>query len=84
MASILDRVLRMGEGRILKKLHGIAAQVNTLEDSFSDLTDAELREETDVFRTRHADGESLDALLPEAFAVVREELAAAGREPLDD
>jgi preprotein translocase subunit SecA len=84
VASILDRVLRMGEGRILKKLHGIAAQVNTLEDSFSDLTDAELREETDVFRTRHADGESLDALLPEAFAVVREAAKRTlGQRPFD-
>ncbi|TGO04053.1 preprotein translocase subunit SecA [Serinibacter arcticus] len=84
MASILDRVLRMGEGRILKKLHGIAAQVNTLEDSFSDLTDAELREETDVFRSRHADGESLDALLPEAFAVVREAAKRTlGQRPFD-
>ena len=62
----------MGEGRILKKLSGIAAQVNALEDAMIDLTDAELREETDRFRARHADGESLDLLLPEAFATVRE------------
>ncbi|GMA30650.1 preprotein translocase subunit SecA [Litorihabitans aurantiacus] len=84
MVSILDRVLRMGEGRILKKLHGIAAQVNALEDSFSDLTDADLREETDVFKQRHADGESLDALLPEAFAVVREAAKRTlGQRPYD-
>ncbi|PWD52143.1 preprotein translocase subunit SecA [Serinibacter arcticus] len=84
MVSILDRVLRMGEGRILKKLHGIAAQVNSLEDSFTDLTDAELREETDVFKQRHTDGESLDALLPEAFAVVREAAKRTlGQRPFD-
>src|SRR5674476_1323632 len=70
--SILDRVLRIGEGRILKKLANIAHQVNALEDSFSALSDAELREETDRFRARLADGETLDDLLPEAFAAVRE------------
>ncbi|PFG20328.1 preprotein translocase subunit SecA [Serinibacter salmoneus] len=74
MASILDRILRMGEGRQIKKLHGIAAQVNALEDVMADFTDAELAEETERFRQRHdgGAGESLDALLPEAFAVVRE------------
>jgi len=70
--SILDRVLRIGEGRILKKLANIAHQVNALEDSFSALSDVELREETDRFRARLADGETLDDILPEAFAVVRE------------
>ncbi len=84
MASILDRVLRMGEGRILKKLSGIAAQVNALEDAMIDLTDAELREETDRFRARHADGESLDLLLPEAFATVREAAKRTlGQRPFD-
>ncbi|WP_246071720.1 preprotein translocase subunit SecA [Miniimonas arenae] len=74
----------MGEGRVLKKLHGIAAQVNALEDAVSDLTDAELREETDVFKKRHADGESLDSLLPEAFAVAREAAKRTlGQRPFD-
>ncbi len=72
MPSILDRVLRIGEGRILKNLANIAHQVNALEDSFSALSDAELREETDRFKARLADGETLDDLLPEAFAAVRE------------
>ena len=72
MPAILEKVLRLGEGRILKKLSGIAQQVNTLEDSFVALSDAELREETDRFRARLADGESLDDLLAEAFAAVRE------------
>jgi preprotein translocase subunit SecA len=70
--SILDRVLRIGEGRILKKLAGIADQVNALEPSFEALSDAELREETDRFKARLADGETLDDILPEAFAAVRE------------
>ncbi|WP_448059577.1 preprotein translocase subunit SecA [Cellulomonas hominis] len=72
MAAILEKVLRLGEGRILKKLSGIAQQVNALEDSFTSLSDAELREETDRFKARLADGETLDDLLAEAFAVVRE------------
>ena len=72
MASLMDKILRMGEGRILRKLDGMARQVNALEDSFTAMTDAEIREETDVFKQRLADGESLDDLLPEAFAAVRE------------
>jgi len=72
VTAILEKVLRLGEGRILKKLSGIAAQVNALEDSFTSLSDAELREETDRFKARLADGEKLDDLLPEAFAAVRE------------
>lgn len=72
MPSILDKVLRMGEGRILKKLTGIVAQVNAHEDTVREFTDAELREETDVFKARLADGETLEAILPEAFATVRE------------
>ncbi|WP_250447511.1 preprotein translocase subunit SecA, partial [Actinotalea sp. C106] len=72
MPSILDKVLRIGEGRIVKKLGGLAHQVNALEDSFISLSDAELREETDRFRARLADGETTDDLLPEAFAAVRE------------
>ena len=72
MTAILEKVLRLGEGRVLKKLSGIAAQVNALEDSFLGLSDAELREETDRFKARLADGETLDDILPEAFAAVRE------------
>jgi preprotein translocase subunit SecA len=72
VVAILEKVLRIGEGRIVRKLHGMAQQVNALEDSFHSLSDTELREETDRFRARVADGESLDDLLPEAFAAVRE------------
>jgi preprotein translocase subunit SecA len=69
---IIDRLLRVGEGRILKKLEVIAKQVNAIEEDFEKLTDAELRGETEIFRKRLADGESLDDILPEAFAAVRE------------
>lgn len=70
--SLVDRILRIGEGRTLKKLDAIAHQVESLADVYGELTDAELRETTDELKTRYADGESLDALLPEAFAAVCE------------
>jgi preprotein translocase subunit SecA len=70
--AILDKILRAGEGKILKKLHWIADQVDSIEDDFVSLTDAELRALTDEYRQRYAAGESLDDLMPEAFATVRE------------
>jgi preprotein translocase subunit SecA len=72
VSKILDKILRAGEGRLLKKLESIAVQVNALEDDFVDLSDAELRAKTDEYRERYAEGETLDQLLPEAFATVRE------------
>src|SRR5262245_24445639 len=70
---VLDKILRAGEGRILRKLKMITEQVNLIEDDFVGLTDAELRGMTDEFRQRLADGEeTLDSILPEAFAAVRE------------
>ncbi|YAL82497.1 preprotein translocase subunit SecA [Dermacoccaceae bacterium W4C1] len=72
MPKIVEKVLRAGEGRLLKRLEGIAAQVNLLEEDFQKLTDAELRAETASFKKRLKDGETLDDLLPEAFAAVRE------------
>ncbi|MEZ0068355.1 preprotein translocase subunit SecA [Streptacidiphilus sp. MAP12-20] len=70
--SVFDKVLRAGEGKILRKLSKIAEQVNSIEEDFVNLTDAELRALTDEFRERLADGQSLDDILPEAFAAVRE------------
>jgi preprotein translocase subunit SecA len=69
---ILEKILRAGEGRILRKLKAYTNAVNALEDEFVDLTDDELRGLTDTYRQRYAEGESLDDLLPEAFATVRE------------
>ncbi|WP_277068665.1 preprotein translocase subunit SecA [Saccharomonospora viridis] len=69
---LLNRLLRAGEGKMVKRLRRIADHVNTLEDDVKDLSDAELQAKTDEFRKRYSDGESLDDLLPEAFAVVRE------------
>ncbi len=72
MASVLEKVLRVGEGRILRRLEAYAKAVNALEDDFSELTDDELMHETVELRERYSNGESLDDLLPEAFAAVRE------------
>ena len=72
MPAILDKLLRAGEGKIVRRLERLAGQVNVLEDDIAALSDEELREETDKFKARYAAGESLDDLLPEAFAVVRE------------
>lgn len=69
---MLERILRTGDKKTLKKLRGYADAINVLEDEFRGLTDAELRAETDKFKQRYQDGTSLDALLPEAFAAVRE------------
>ncbi|SHK86767.1 preprotein translocase subunit SecA [Streptomyces yunnanensis] len=70
--SVLTKIMRAGEGKILRKLHRIAGQVNSVEEDFAALSDAELRALTDEYKQRYADGESLDDLLPEAFAAVRE------------
>src|SRR5271169_1899144 len=72
VAPIIDNVLRAGEGRILRKLKRISEQINSIEDDFVAMSDAELRGMTDEFRQRYADGETLDELMPEAFAAVRE------------
>ncbi|RBY89800.1 preprotein translocase subunit SecA [Blastococcus sp. TF02A-26] len=69
---VFSRILRAGEGKIVRRLHKIADAVESLADDYVDLTDAELRAKTDEFKERYADGETLDELLPEAFAVVRE------------
>jgi preprotein translocase subunit SecA len=57
---------------MVRRLSTIADHIETLEDDYVELTDAELRALTDTFRERYGDGETLDDLLPEAFAVVRE------------
>ncbi|MER7201300.1 preprotein translocase subunit SecA [Streptomyces sp. CB01635] len=64
--------MRAGEGRILHKLQRIADQVNSVEEDFLALTDAELQALTAEFRQRLTEGESLDDLMPEAFAAIRE------------
>ena len=72
MAQIFDRIMRAGEGKILRDLSKVVDQVNSFEPAISALGDTELRGKTDEFKSRLASGESLDDLLAEAFAVVRE------------
>ncbi|TKJ32087.1 preprotein translocase subunit SecA [Blastococcus sp. CCUG 61487] len=69
---VFQKILRAGEGKQVRRLSKIADAVESLADDYTDLSDAELRAKTDEFKERYADGESLDSLLPEAFAVVRE------------
>jgi preprotein translocase subunit SecA len=69
---VLAKLLRAGEQKQVRRLSAIASHIETLEDDYVDLTDAELRALTDTFKERLGDGETLDDILPEAFAVVRE------------
>jgi preprotein translocase subunit SecA len=69
---VLNKLLRAGEGKIVRRLSSIADHIETIEEDYVDLSDAELRALTDQFKERYVDGETLDELLPEAFAVVRE------------
>jgi preprotein translocase subunit SecA len=70
--SVLDKILRAGEGRAIKALEKIAAEANSFETKISALSDEALRGQTELFRTRLEQGADLDDLLPEAFATVRE------------
>ncbi|HEX6709705.1 MAG TPA: preprotein translocase subunit SecA, partial [Rubrobacter sp.] len=72
MANLLTKILRMGEGRKVKALQQRVEAVSALEPEMEKLRDADLRAKTDEFRERLGAGETLDELLPEAFAVVRE------------
>ena len=72
MPGILSKLLRAGEGKILRRLNKLKDQVNSLEEEYGDLTDEELRDLTQEYKERYEDGESLDDLLPESFATVRE------------
>ena len=72
MVDIVDKALRMGEGRQIKKLENVAKATNALEDEIAALDDEELKGQTAKFKQRIENGESLDKLMPEAFATVRE------------
>ena len=72
MSKILDRIMRAGEGKILRDLGKLVDQVNSFEANISSLSDQDLRAKTDEFKKRLEADETLDDLLPEAFAVVRE------------
>src|SRR6059058_2165693 len=76
--GIIDRALRMGEAKQFKEYQGRVESINRIEPEMELLDDSELKSEADELRKRAKDGESLDDLLPEAFALVRE----AGRRTL--
>jgi preprotein translocase subunit SecA len=79
IGQLLAKVIGTQNEREIKRLQPRVAQINALEPQITVLSDQQLRAKTDEFRTRVANGESLDDLLPEAFAVVRE----AGRRVLN-
>ncbi len=82
--SIIDKVLRIGEGKIIRQLEALAKAVNAIEEDFLTMSDEELRAQTDDFKQRLEEGESLDSLLPEAFATVREAAKRVlGQRPYD-
>ena len=70
--SIPRRIFGSRNERLLKQYSGVVKQVNALEAEISRLSDGALQGKTAEFRRRYAEGATLDALLPEAFAVVRE------------
>ena len=70
--GLVDKILRAGEGKAVKQLEKIAQQVNSFETQVTSLDDDALRSKTQAFKLRYENGESLDSLLPESFAVVRE------------
>ncbi|MBU6313496.1 MAG: preprotein translocase subunit SecA [Actinomycetales bacterium] len=72
MPALFDKIMRAGEGRILRELSKIVVVVNAHETRISAMSDSELRAQTQIFKERFAKGESLDDVMPEAFAVVRE------------
>jgi preprotein translocase subunit SecA len=72
LANLLTKILRMGEGRKVKALQQRVEAVSVLEPEMEKLTDSDLKAKTVEFRERLAGGETIDGLLPEAFAVVRE------------
>ncbi|NDE65927.1 MAG: preprotein translocase subunit SecA, partial [Actinobacteria bacterium] len=72
MPAFFDKLMRAGEGRILRELSKIVVDVNAHETRIVAMSDSELRQQTELFKDRFSKGETLDDLLPEAFAVVRE------------
>ncbi|OOY52973.1 preprotein translocase subunit SecA [Solemya velum gill symbiont] len=72
MAKLLSKIFGSRNDRLVKRMRKTVAQINDLEPQFEALSDEQLKAKTTEFRERHEAGESLDALMPEAFAAVRE------------
>jgi preprotein translocase subunit SecA len=72
ISGLLKKIFGSRNDRLIKQYSLTVRRINALEPALQGLSDEQLRAKTDEFRQRHANGESLDDLLPEAFAVVRE------------
>jgi preprotein translocase subunit SecA len=72
MANVLTKILGDPNAREIKRTQGLVDQINSYEEKVSKLSDTELRAQTEKFKTSLADGETLDSILDEAFATVRE------------
>jgi preprotein translocase subunit SecA len=72
LKALITKVVGSRNERLIKRLQKDVEAINALEPEFQKLSDDELRAKTEEFRKRHADGTSLDELLPEAFAATRE------------
>src|SRR5688572_16030584 len=72
LPRLLTQIFGSRNERLLKQYRGVVQKVNALEGQFEALSDAALKAKTDEFKQRYAKGETLDQLLPEAFATVRE------------
>ena len=72
ISGLLKKIFGSRNDRLIKQYFTTVKRINALEPSLEALSDEQLRAKTEEFRQRHANGESLDDLLPEAFAVVRE------------
>jgi preprotein translocase subunit SecA len=82
--ELINKFLRVGEGRAMKTMQGRVARINGLEPDMKKLSDAELRERTDRFKALLAEGAKIDDILDEAFAVVREtSVRQTGMRPFD-
>jgi preprotein translocase subunit SecA len=84
LATAFKKLFGSANDRLVKKFFKIAEKINDLEGQVSSLSDEQLRQRTDLFRERLTQGETLDALLPEAFATVREAAKRTlGQRPFD-
>ena len=70
--GFVSKLLSFGADKDLKRYEKVVAQINELEPNYEKMSDEELKNQTQLFRERYSNGESLDDLLPEAFATVRE------------
>ena len=84
MANFLTSLFGSRNQRLLRQYSKVVKKINSLEEGLQALGDSELRAKTEEFRQRYADGETLDQLLPEAFAVAREaSVRTMGMRPFD-